>query len=475
MDAGRGAYHGARPMMRPHGVALGTLLGTLAMEAAAAPGNTSTAGAAAKSAVAIPYVRHALPNGLTVLLHEDHTSPLVVVNVNVQVGSRDEKLKRTGFAHLFEHLIFMGTERVPEKMFDAWMEKEGGSNNAWTSQDRTDYYDVGPSHILPLLLWMEADRASELGRQITQDKLDTQRDVVKNERRQQVENQPYGKAELVLPELLYPAGHPYHHPVIGSHEDLEAASVADVRAFFAENYVSANSSLVVAGDFDPKTAMPLVEKYFGAIPAAKAPARAAAPPPVKLDGEKRQTLEDNVSLPKVIMAWHSPAHFSPGDAELDLFAAVLTSGKASRLYQPLVYEKQLAQSVQAYQSSQSQGSYFTIEAIARPGVSLDDLEKELDAELAKVRGVPVRPDELERARISYETSFVSRVQGLATRASMLNGYFAERGDPGYIQADLDRYLKATPAELMRYADQTLDPKARVVVRILPKAQPARQP
>ncbi|MSP25863.1 MAG: insulinase family protein [Myxococcales bacterium] len=475
MDMAACSYQHARPMKRPLGLGIAALLGALAGPTAAAPDGAKSVEASAKAVIAIPFVQQTLPNGLTVILHEDHTSPLVVVNVNVAVGSRDEKAKRTGFAHLFEHLMFMGTERVPEKAFDAWMEKEGGSNNAWTSQDRTDYYDVGPSHSLPLLLWLEADRFSVLGQQLTEDKLDTQRDVVKNERRQQVENQPYGKAELALPELLYPVGHAYHHPVIGSHEDLEAASVADVRAFFAEHYVPPNTSLVIAGDFDPKATMPLVEKYFGSIPGAKAPARAVTAAPVVLAGEQRLTLEDNVSLPKIIMAWHSPPHFAPGDAELDLFAAVLSSGKASRLYQPLVYDKQLAQSVHAYQSSQALGSYFAIEAIARPGVSLDDLEREIDIVIASVVAAAVSEAELGRARILYESSFVSRVQSLATRASMLNGYYAERGDPGFIQADLDRYLRATPAELLRYAQSTLAPKARVVLRIVPKAETEKKP
>ncbi len=192
---------------------------------------------AADQKLDVPFTKYALPNGLTVILHEDHALPLVAVNMMVKVGSRFEEARRTGFAHLFEHLMFMGTARAPTKMFDTWMEAEGGANNAWTSEDRTDYFDFGPSHALPLLLWLEADRFSSLGREMTEVKLNVQRDVVRNERRQTSENRPYGRAELRLPELLYPEGHPYHHPVIGSHEDLQAATVEDVKAFFSRFYV----------------------------------------------------------------------------------------------------------------------------------------------------------------------------------------------------------------------------------------------
>jgi predicted Zn-dependent peptidase len=459
--------------MRPT-LVVGSLVVALLAHASAGAGEpTRTTPEARSSAVIqIPFTQFQLANGMTVIFHEDHTQPLVVTNINVQVGSRDEVAKRTGFAHLFEHLMFMGTERVPEKKFDAWMEKEGGWNNAWTSNDRTDYYDVGPSHILPLLLWMEADRLSVLGQQITLEKLDAQRDVVKNERRQNTENEPYGKAELVLPEMLFPEGHPYHHPVIGSHEDLTAASVSDVRAFFAQHYTPQNMSLVVAGDFDPKQAKELIEKYVGSLARGpeRAPRRTAQP--FKLEGVKRATLDDNVTLPKVIIAWPSPAHFAPGDAELDLLAQIMSSGKASRLYKPLVYEKQIAESVHAGQSSMALGSYFAIEAIARPGVSLDDLEKAIDAEVEKLRQTAVGSDELKRARNSYEAGFVQRLQSLATRASLLNGYFAEQGDAGFIAKDLDRYLQASEADLLKYAQATFDPNARVILRIVPKEKEA---
>ena len=426
---------------------------------------------AADVKVDIPFTKTTLPNGLTLILHEDHTLPMVAVNSLVKVGSHFEEPGRTGFAHLFEHLMFMGTARVPTKMFDGWMEAEGGSNNAWTSEDRTDYYDLGPAHALPLLLWLEADRFSSLGKEMTQAKLDAQRDVVRNERRQSMENRPYGKAGLRLPELLYPKGHPYHHPVIGSHEDLQAATVDDVKGFFAHWYVPNNASLVVAGDFDPVKVKAEVERLFGWIPRADVPKEPAAPTP-RLAGVVRETMVDNVKLPKIIMAWHSPAHFAPGDAELDLAGVILQEGKASRLYKALVYDHPVAQEVHAEQHSQEQTSYFAIEAIAQPGVTLDKLEAAIDAEVARLVAAPPSAEELKRAQNQFETAFVARLQSVNERASLLNTYQMAMGDPGYADRDLARYAAATPAGLHAVVKKTLDPNARVILRVMPKDAPA---
>jgi zinc protease len=257
--------------------------------------------------VQIPFTKAKLANGMTVILSEDHTVPTTVVNISYGVGSRFEVAHRTGFAHLFEHLMFMGTSRAPTKMFDQWMEASGGFNNAWTSEDRTDFWDMGPSTSLPLLLWLEADRLRDLGPLMNLDKLNAQRAVVKNERRQTSENEPYGKIELRLPELLYPENHPYHHPVIGSHADLEAATVDDVKQFFATYYDPANASIVVAGDFDPKATMTLIERDFGSIPSRGKPQDPGAP--AGFDPNKttltqvvRETIPDNVELAKVVMA-----------------------------------------------------------------------------------------------------------------------------------------------------------------------------
>ncbi len=422
--------------------------------------------------VSIPFTKSILPNGMVVILSEDHTVPQVAVNVSYSVGSRMEKGGRTGFAHLFEHLMFMGTRRAPTKAFDAWMEAAGGRNNAWTAEDRTDYYDIAPPTALPLLLWLEADRIRDLGPLIDGPKLDLQRDVVLNERRQSIENRPYGVEELELPNLLWPENHPYHHPVIGSPDDLHAASVADVKDFFATWYDPANASLVVSGDFDPQQARGPIEQWLGTIPSRGKPQDPRAPgftdQKTTLSGVVRKTVEDEVELTKVTLAWQSPRHFGPGDAELDLLASVLSHGKGSRLYKSLVYEQKIAQEVSAAQDSHTLASDFVIDALVRPGVDPAKVEKALFDQVAAVRSKEVSREELERARNQYEVEFVDRLQSIPERASLLNMYQAETGDPGYAQHDLDRYRKATPADLHEYAERVLRPDAVVVLTIVPR-------
>jgi predicted Zn-dependent peptidase len=437
----------------------------------------ASAHAADSADLAIPFTKTTLPNGMVVIFSEDHAVPQVAVNISYGVGSRMERPGRTGFAHLFEHLMFMGTRRAPTKAFDGWMEQSGGSNNAWTAEDRTDYFDIAPSTALPLLLWLEADRLRDLGPLIDKEKLDLQREVVRNERRQSIENRPYGVEELELPKLLWPEGHPYHHPVIGSHEDLEAASVEDVKQFFATWYDPANASLVVAGDFDPGEAHKLVDRWFGGIPSRGKPVDPGAPgysdQKTTLTGVVRQTVPDNVELTKIILAWQSPKHFGPGDAELDLTASVLSSGKASRLYKTLVYEQKIAQDVSAAQESRVLASDFVVEATVRPGVDPARVEKALFDEVAKLRDHEVGAEELERAKNQYEMEFVDRLQGIPTRASLLNLYQSETGDPGYVQKDLDRYRRATAGDLHKYAKAVLSPDAVVVLSIVPRKEATR--
>jgi zinc protease len=442
---------------------------------ATAPAAPEAAGAAAD--LSIPFTKTTLSNGMVVIFSVDHAVPQIAVNVSYGVGSRMERAGRTGFAHLFEHLMFMGTRRAPTKAFDAWMEEAGGSNNAWTAEDRTDYFDIAPSNALPLVLWLEADRMLDLGPLIDQDKLDLQRKVVRNERRQSIENRPYGIAELELPQLLWPEAHPYHHPVIGSHEDLEAASVEDVKAFFASWYDPSNASLVVAGDFDPQAARALVDRGFGRIPGHAKPVDPGAPgfsdAKTTLTSVVRKTVADNVELPRITLAWQSPRHFGPGDAELDLLASVLSNGKASRLYKSLVYEQKIAQDISASQESHVLGSSFVIEATVRPGVDPARVEKALFDEVAKLRDRAISGEELERARNEYEMDFVDRLQGVPARASLLNLYQAELGDPGYVQHDLDRYRRATAADVLGYAKRVLLPDAVVVLTIVPKKEAKR--
>ncbi len=449
----------------------------LSLAALAAAALASPAQADLKGDLSIPFTKTTLPNGMVVILSEDHAVPQMAVNVSYSVGSRMEPLGRTGFAHLFEHLMFMGTRRAPTKAFDGWMEEAGGRNNAWTAEDRTDYFDIAPPTALPLLLWLEADRMRDLGPLIDKEKLDLQRNVVRNERRQSIENRPYGVEELELPKLLWPEGHPYHHPVIGSHQDLEAATVSDVQQFFATWYDPSNASLVVAGDFDAAKARELIDKWFGSLASHGKAVDPGAPgftdEKSTLTSVVRETVPDNVELSKVTLAWQSPRHFGPGDAELDLVASVLTNGKASRLYKSLVYEQKIAQSVSASQQSHALASEFVVEATVRPGVDPAKVEKAIFDQLAKVRAQEVTGEELERARNEYEMSFVDGLQGVPARASLLNLYQAELGDPGFVQRDLDRYRHATAADLLSYAKKVLLPDAVVVLTIVPKKEARR--
>src|SRR5437879_535983 len=316
----------------------------LAQAPPAAPPST------AASKIEVKYTQFTLPNGLRVILHEDHSVPLVTVNMWYHVGSARERPGRTGFAHLFEHLMFMGSGHVKPGEFDQWLEAAGGDNNGSTNNDRTNYWINVPANSLELALFLESDRMGYLLDSMTPKTVDAQRDVVKNERRQSVENRPYGSAEVVLGEMLYPPGHPYHWPVIGYMEDLTAASYEDVVAFFKTYYAPANASLVVAGDIDPAATRKLVEKWFADIKPRPAPEPTTIPG-VALTGVQKKTITDRVQLPRLYLAWLTPPHLAPGDAEMDMVADVLAGGKNSRLYKRLVYDMQIAQDVSAFQAS----------------------------------------------------------------------------------------------------------------------------
>ncbi len=421
------------------------------------------------SAQSVKYEKYKLPNGMTVILHEDDSLPMASVNLWYRVGAKDEPKGRSGFAHLFEHLMFMGTRRAPGSQFDDLMEAAGGWSNASTSEDRTNYFELGPSSLLPTLLWLEADRLEDLGREMTHAKLDKQRAVVRNERRQSYENQPYGMAELRVFEEMFPQGHPYHIPVIGTHEDLEAATVGDVKNFFKAYYLPRNASLVVAGDFDSKKIKPLVGKLFGTLPPGREPTyRQAAP--VKLDKVKRVAMKDAVQFDKTIMVYHSPKHYARGDAEMDLAAAILTDGISSRLYQALIYKNKLAIDVSAHQSSMMLGSLFRIEATAKPGVSLDRIEKVIDDVVAKFIKDGPTEDELARQKAKIEYGMVTRLQSIMSKADKLNQYEFHFGEPNSFQRDLDRYRKATATGVQKVAAKVLTPNARLILRVTPLSE-----
>ncbi|GAB4327869.1 MAG: pitrilysin family protein [Candidatus Zixiibacteriota bacterium] len=417
----------------------------------------------------IKYEKYELPNGLDVILYEDHSIPMVAVNVWYYVGSKNEEKGRTGFAHLFEHMMFQGSQNHDAEYFDP-LEKVGGSVNGSTTEDRTNYWENVPSNYLELALWLESDRMGYLLPAMTQEKLDNQRDVVKNERRQGVDNQPYGKSYELMKPLLYPADHPYSWTVIGSMEDLSAASMEDVQNFFKQYYHPANASLCIAGDFDPAEAKRLVEQYFGPIPAGPMVDRKTDWIP-SMDGERRAVAEDNVQLPRLYMAWHTPGYYKPGDAEFDLFAHVLTSGKTSRLYKELVYDKKMAQDVAAYQSSGELSSTFNIQVTAREGYTLDQIEQEVDRILAEVLKTGITQDELVRARTNWETGFVRRLQrigGFGGMADKLNEYNTMLGEPDMFQWDMDRYTNATVESVNNYARKYIDLDKRAVLHIVPR-------
>jgi predicted Zn-dependent peptidase len=409
---------------------------------------------------------YTLPNGLTVILHEDHTLPQVTINTWFAVGSKDEAPGRSGFAHLFEHLMFMGTERVPGNQFDVLMETGGGANNASTSTDRTNYFSWGPSSLLPTLLWLDADRLDGLADAMTQEKLDLQRDVVRNERRQNVENTPYGKSELILVEAMYPVGHPYHHSVIGSHEDLEAATLQDVKDFFRTWYVPGNASLVVAGDFDPAVARELIERTFGAVSARPLPQHRSAPP-VQLGGEVRRSATDRVQSARLTLAWHSPAGYQPGDAELDLAASILAEGNGSRLVKRLVLEERMARDVSVYQMSQELGSLFLVEATAVEGADLDAIKRIALEELARFADEGPAAAELERAKAGFESGFLRRNESLQARADRLNAYQRHFGKPDAFAEDLARYTRAGSGDVSRALGSVLD-GGRLDLRVFPE-------
>ena len=423
--------------------------------------------ASAVTAQDVQYEQYKLPNGMNVILHEDHSLPMACVNIWYHVASKDEMPGRSGFAHLFEHLMFMGTNRVPGSDFDNIMEAGGGWNNATTSEDRTNYFEMGPAELLPTLLWLEADRLEALGEAMTQEKLDKQRAVVRNERRQSYENRPYGKSELQVYEMMFPEGHPYHIPVIGTHEDLEAATVDDVKIFFAKYYVPSNMSLVVAGDFDPGEIKPLIGRLFGSLPRESDVVHAEADP-VKLSGVKTLTMTDNVQFAKTTMVYHSPKHFHDGDADMDLVAAILTDGISSRLYQKLLYENEFAVNVRAYQSSMMLGSLFYIEATARPGVELDQIEKVIDEVLEGFAKSGPTPEELERQKSKIEYRTVSQLQSILAKADRLNAYRFHFGEPNSFKRDLDRYRQATRESVKRWAQEVLTPDARLILRVIPE-------
>lgn len=422
----------------------------------------------------VEFEKYTLSNGLQVILHVDRKLPVVHVNQWFHVGSKNEKPGRTGFAHLFEHMMFQGSANAKEEYF-AYVERAGanlreGGVNGTTNSDRTNYFATVPSANLENLLWLESDRLATL-LEVTDDaKLDNQRDVVKNERRQGLENQPYGRWYELLSENLFPAGHPYSWPVIGSMADLSAATLDDVKEFFRTYYTPNNLSLVIAGDFDPAEAKRLVEKYFGPIPPGPALARPDRWVP-KLDTVKVLEVADRVPQERVYFAWPTPPFYEAGDAELDMASGILADGLSSRLSRALVYDRQLASAVNAFQVSQEIAGFFVVIGTARPGVPLEEVEAGILAEISRLAKEGPTAAELERARVKHEFAFVSgleRIGGFGGKSDLLNQYNTFLGDPGRFEWDLARYAAVTPESVKKAVATWLDDPGRLAIRFRPE-------
>jgi zinc protease len=411
--------------------------------------------------------KYSLPNGLEVILEEDHRLPLVAVNLWYHVGPANERLGRTGFAHLFEHMMFEGSQHTGPKSHNRYLEAAGASDiNGSTDFDRTNYYETLPSNQLELALWLESDRMGYLLGTLDGEKLANQRDVVRNERRQTTENAPYGLVEEELFHQLFPKEHPYHADVIGSHEDIEAARLGDVREFFRQYYTPNNCTMVIVGDIEPAKTKTLIQKYFGSIPSGPPVPPLTAEAPV-ITAEKRSVVTDQVELPKVYMGWISPTAYQPGDAEANLLAELLGGGKSSRLYKKLVYQQQIAQDVSVTDQSLRLGSVFEIQATARPGIKIEDLEKAINDELALIRTEGPAQGELDRARNLIQTRRIVSIEGYGGRSDRLNLYNQYLHDPNFLAQDLKRYDNANISDLKKVAASLLRPDSRVVVYGVP--------
>jgi zinc protease len=418
----------------------------------------------------LPFSKHTLDNGLDVLIHEDRSCPIVAVNLWYHVGSKNERPGKTGFAHLFEHLMFEGSEHYDGGYFQP-LQAAGASLNGSTNADRTNSWEVVPANALELALWMESDRMGYLLPALTEAKFSNQRDVVLNERRQNYENRPYGLASMAILAALFPPDHPYHWTTIGEIADLHAVQLEEVQAFFRRYYHPANASLAIAGDVERDAALTLARNYFGDIePGPRAdPVVASA----VLDRDVRLLLEDRVELPRLYMSWLSPAMFGPEDADLDLAADLLANGKTSRLYRRLVFEERVATDVSSGQNSREIAGFFQITATAAPGHTLEEIEAVVLEEVERVADLGPTVDEMERGRVQAEAQFVYRLQtvgGFGGKSDQLNAYNVFVGDPGYFDHDLERYEDVTSASLQAAVDKYVRRAHRMTLSIVPRGR-----
>jgi zinc protease len=420
--------------------------------------------------VSLPFSKHTLDNGLDVLLHEDRTCPIVAVNLWYHVGSKNEQPGHTGFAHLFEHLMFEGSQHYDRGYFQP-LQGAGATLNGSTNADRTNYWEVVPANALELALWMESDRMGYLLPALTEAKFSNQRDVVLNERRQNYENRPYGLAPMALLAALFPPDHPYHWTTIGEIADLNAVQLDEVHAFFRRYYHPGNASMAIAGDIDTEDTLALVRSYFEELAGGDTvpPVQAAA----ALSSDSRIFFEDRVELPRLYLAWLTPAMFADGDADLDLGTDLLANGKTSRLYRRLVFEERIATDVSAAQNSREMAGYAQVTATAAPGHTLGELEKMILDELVRLASEGPSDDEMERGRVQAEAQFMYRLQtvgGFGGKSDQLNAYNVFLNDPGYFDRDLARYHNVTRQSLQETVAKYLDPARRVTLSIVPRGR-----
>ena len=428
------------------------------------------AGLNAQTAPSIPFEKFTLPNGLEIIMHVDKSVPIVAVNTWYKVGSGDEKPGRTGFAHLFEHVMFMGSKNVPVGKFDQWLEGAGAQNNGSTTEDRTNYYETGPANALPLMLWLDADRMGWLLPTMDKPKLDLQRDVVKNERRQSVENQPYGLVQETILPVMFPKNHPYSWSVIGSMTDLSNASVEDVSEFFRKYYAPNNASIAITGDIDPKEVKQLVVKYFGEIPRnPDAPVRPTVPP-ARLTKDTIMVMEDRVQLPRLYYIWHGVKAFSPDEPALNALAEIVAGGKSSRLFKTMVYEKQIAQDVDMSNESQKLDGTIWLTSTAKPGQSIKALAAEFDAAIAKVAAEGITERELTQVKNGVRAGLLNATSSVLGKADMLNEYNYFVGNPDYLAQDLARYENLTAAEVQRVAKEYVAGKPKIILTVVPEGK-----
>ena len=418
--------------------------------------------------IKIPFESYKLPNGLTVILSIDRAIPTVAVDIWYHVGSKNEVPGRTGFAHLFEHVMFTGSGHVPYGLHDKLTEGVGGNNNGSTTNDRTNYFEIVPSNYLESALWLEADRMGYLLDTLDIAKLNAQRDVVKNERRQSYDNQPYGRVGEIFAAAMYPKAHPYSWPVIGSMEDLSAASENDVKDFFRLYYAPNNATLAVVGDFDPAQVKAWIAKYFSDLPQGK-PLQRPSVPLGKLDSSKRLVYEDRVQVPRLYIEWPTVGVKHDDDYALDVLGAILSGPRTARLTKALVYDSQIAANVAAFQGSNEDVGEFRVIVTPRPGHTLTEIEDAVDAVLQKFISEGPTAEEMQKATSGAELSFLRGLESNLGKANQLIDGAVFHGDPGHFKTDYQKTLAVTAADVKRVANTYLT-RPRVVLSVVPKGK-----